>query len=84
MTHYAPTPRRRFTLTNVEPWQVRKVLYAAAALIMAIAVLAGWIDQATVDRVLPQLDQGLMLLSTLLLSLATARTSARSDTPPEP
>lgn len=66
-------------ITRLQPWQVRKIMYALAALVGAVAVAAGWVDQSTVDSVLPHLDNVLAVVSTLLLGLASANTHSGSD-----
>ena len=66
-------------LAQVEPWQVRKALYALASLIAAVAVIGGWVTQEQADGVLAQFDQISLALSTAVLALATHKTTAASD-----
>lgn len=62
-----------------ESWWIRKVIYAALALALTIAVGGGWISDAQADTWLAGADKIISILAAVGLGIAATKTHRGSD-----
>lgn len=62
-----------------ESWWIRKVIYAALALALTIAVGGGWISDTQADTWLTQADKIISILAAVGLGIAATKTHRGSD-----
>ncbi|MDD7587565.1 MAG: hypothetical protein SPK00_10380 [Corynebacterium glucuronolyticum] len=62
-----------------EAWWIRKVIYAALALALTIAVGGGWISDTQADTWLTQADKIISILAAVGLGIAATKTHRGSD-----